>query len=353
MGLFSTTQVTTLSDIRDAISSALTSNGWSRNGNIYNSGNLVNVNISQPEVVNESKDYQRLGFRFGTGNNGSDVTGGPIYKGADTNTSYKCYIMNIIQGNNLLPAELYIYYYPENNSLFGVISSGLFTQFFCFGEYDIDVGGDSTGVFYHCYGSPRTNGQLWDDHFTKSNVMTCYDGSVVGQINSAYITGAPYVLSYVSSGAGARDYMGYSSTGVYMGDDVTNLVERSGYPTGGWALNSLSKAQYPVACSLSLMNNLLASSKSQSVTGFPQLIRADVSIRGADSSDVGDDAFMDIGSIENIRFLAINNLSSGEVITYGEDSWQCWPILEKSDVGFQAFNLKDGTSGYMGMAFKL
>lgn len=64
-----------------------------------------------------------------------------------------------------------------------------------------------------------------------------------------------------------------------------------------------------------------------------------------------DGLFSLIGELSNVRFLRIDNLNPGDVITLGSDDWQCFPILRKDSIVRNGSDVNYG-SGTFGWAFK-
>lgn len=300
-------------DLQTAIQNACTANGWT-----LSSGILSKNGCFFQLVAGTSDGYAQLQLFGGTGRSGTTLTGQP-----PSNDGAKICSNN---GNVIaFPINYEIHLFTNPDEVYCIINyNSDFYQQLSFGKSDVPgIGG--TGAWFSgakrsdqtltdgIYGNKVFMGIDWPDTVT----MSTYEGYGCGLFFDG--RGA-YFCSFVHTGLDATPWRSGNS-----GD-----VALTGYRSAGMQVSNLLM-QLP---NLYNSANVLLPIKP-------------VALRSSGGVTI-------IANPKNARYLRIDNVVPGEIITFGAERWKCYPFYRKDSTVRNGFDWPTGAthSGTFGYAIR-
>ena len=301
-------------DLQTAIQNACTANGWT-----LSSGILSKNGCFFQLVAGTSGGYVQLQLFGGTGQSGTTLTGQP-----PSNYGAKICSNN---GNVIaFPINYEIHLFTNPDEVYCIINyNSDFYQQLSFGKSDVPgIGG--TGAWFSgakrsdqtltdaAYGNKLFMGIGWPDTVT----MYPYEGYGCGLFfDGSSSQGGNYFCSFVHTGLNATPWRSGNSGG----------AELTGYRSAGMQVSNLLQ-QLP---NLYNSANVLLPIKP-------------VALRSSGGVTI-------IANPKNARYLRIDNVVPGEIITFGAEQWKCYPFYRKDStvrngVGWPTGATHSGTFGY-------
>ncbi|AZF90090.1 virion structural protein [Pseudomonas phage vB_PaeS_SCUT-S4] len=302
-------------DLKTAIENACTSNGWAlADGILSKNGCFFQL------IADSLGGYPQLRLHGGTGKSGSTLTGQPP-------SNYGAKVASPVGNQIVFPINYEIHLFTDPDEVYCIINyNSDFYQQLSFGKSDIPgIGGTGawfTGAYRHDYG--LTDATYAHRVFTaiswpEITGVATYAGMCVGLFfeGNASQTGGSYFASFV--------HTGLDSTPWRSGHGGDTLL--SGYRGAGLSVGSL------------LMS--LPNISNQATILLPIKPVARRSSGGATI----------IANPKNARYLRIDNVVPGEIITFGADQWKVYPFYRKdatvrNGVGWSSGATHSGTFGY-------
>lgn len=289
------TSVNNLTELRTALFSALTSNGWTQSGNVIHKGNVyIEVLVTSDSLT----------FRGGTGVDGSDnLTGaaGNICRigRVSSGVADLSWPMSVEVFIGTLPDEVYL-----------VVN------------YDVDK-------------------YQWAAFGQSNQTDLPGTGCWVSASMSSYQTFSTNYISIVNYGGGNTNYQVHTM-GLFWttGTAVSNLNSflHHGLDGGGWSDNiNLPRASSPISG--------LIDAQPNEYNGESVLLPISVWLPRSSSK------VSLVADLEHARYLRIDNHNPGEIITQGSDQWKVYPFyLKNTDVRDAGTNVNH--TGTFGFAFR-
>ena len=293
-------------DLQTAIQNACTANGWT-----LSSGILSKNGCFFQLVAGTSDGYAQLQLFGGTGRSGTTLTGQP-----PSNYGAKICSNN---GNVIaFPINYEIHLFTNPDEVYCIINyNSDFYQQLSFGKSDVPgIGG--TGAWFS--GAKRSDQTLTDsiyDNRVFMNIAWPHTATIFP--HSGYGCGLFFdaVCSFVHTGLDATPWRSGNSDGVAL----------TGYRSAGMQVSNLLQ-QLP---NLYNSANVLLPIKP-------------VALRSSGGVTI-------IANPKNARYLRIDNVVPGEIITFGAEQWKCYPFHRKDStvrngVGWPTGATHSGTFGY-------
>ena len=298
-------------DLQTAIQNACTANGWT-----LSSGILSKNGCFFQLVAGTSGGYAQLQLFGGTGQSGTTLTGQP-----PSNYGAKICSNN---GNVIaFPINYEIHLFTNPDEVYCIINyNSDFYQQLSFGKSDVPgIGG--TGAWFT--GAKRSDQSLTDGTFGFKVFMTTIWPEIAATSSEE---GYPCGL-FFEGGSGS-----YFASFVHTGLDATPW--RSGN-SGNSALTGYRGAGMQVGSLLMQLPNLY---NNASVL----LPIKPVALRSSGGVTI-------IANPKNARYLRIDNVVPGEIITFGAERWKCYPFYRKDStvrngVDWRTGATHSGTFGY-------
>ncbi|AKI28742.1 structural protein [Stenotrophomonas phage vB_SmaS-DLP_2] len=305
-------------DLKTAIENACTSNGWAlADGILSKNGCFFQL------IADSLGGYPQLRLHGGTGKSGSTLTGQPP-------SNYGAKVASPVGNQIVFPINYEIHLFTDPDEVYCIINyNSDFYQQLSFGKSDIPgIGGTGawfTGAYRHDYSlSDATFAHKVFTAISWGDVtgVTTYAGLCVGLFfegNSSQ-TGGSYFASFV--------HTGLDSTPWRSGHGGDTML--SGYRGAGLSVGSL------------LMS--LPNISNQATILLPIKPVARRSSGGATI----------IANPKNARYLRIDNVVPGEIITFGADQWKVYPFYRKDATVRNGVDWSNGAthSGTFGYAIK-
>lgn len=301
-------------DLKTAIENACTANGWAlADGILSKNGCFFQL------IADTSGGYPQLRLHGGTGKSGSTLTGQP-----PSNYGTKICSNN---GNVIVfPINYEIHLFTDPDEVYCVINyNSDFYQQLSFGKSDIPgIGG--TGAWFT--GAKRSDQSLTDANYGAKVFMSAiWPESVYCSPFEGYSCGLFFdgTASFGGSRFGSFVHTGLDSTPWRSGNSgASNLT---GYKPGSSAVGSL----------LLQLPNI----SNQATVLLP--IKP-VAMRSSGGLTI-------IANPKNARYVRIDNIVPGEIITFGADQWKVYPFMRKdatqrNGVSWATGATHTGTFGY-------
>ena len=296
-------------DLQTAIQNACTANGWT-----LSSGILSKNGCFFQLVAGTSDGYAQLQLFGGTGRSGTTLTGQP-----PSNYGAKICSNN---GNVIaFPINYEIHLFTNPDEVYCVINyNSDFYQQLSFGKSDVPgIGG--TGAWFS--GAKRSDQTLTDA--TQGNKVFL---SVSWPESVGTITYDGYGCGLFFDGSGD-----YFCSFVHTGLDATPWRRDTSWE----ALTGYRSAGMQVSNLLMQLPNLYNSANVL-------LPIKPVALRSSGGVTI-------IANPKNARYLRIDNVVPGEIITFGAEKWKCYPFYRKDStvrngVGWDTGATHSGTFGY-------
>ena len=303
-------------DLQTAIQNACTANGWT-----LSSGILSKNGCFFQLVAGTSDGYAQLQLFGGTGQSGTTLTGQP-----PSNYGAKICSNN---GNVIaFPINYEIHIFTNPDEVYCIINyNSDFYQQLSFGKSDVPgIGG--TGAWFS--GAKRSDQTLTNTTYGNKVFMNISWPETVGV--DAY---EGYTLGLFIGGS--EDNGSYNASFVHTGLDATPW--RTGYG-GTSARTGFRSAGKAVANLLQQLPNLYNSANVL-------LPIKPVALRSSGGVTI-------IANPKNARYLRIDNVVPGEIITFGADKWKVYPFYRKDATQRDGVNWVDGAThtGTFGYAIR-
>ena len=278
-------------DLQTAIQNACTVNGWT-----LSSGILSKNGCFFQLVAGTSDGYAQLQLFGGTGRSGTTLTGQPP-------SNYGAKICSNDGNVIAFPINYEIHLFTNPDEVYCIINyNSDFYQQLSFGKSDVPgIGG--TGAWFS--GAKRSDQTLTDAIFGSKVFMDAswpeiaatvpHEGYGCGLFFDSPTSGANYFPSFVHTGLDATPWRSGQSGSQAL----------TGYRAGGAQVGSLLM-QLP---NLYNSANVLIPIKP-------------VALRSSGGVTI-------IANPKNARYLRIDNVVPGEIITFGAERWKCYPFYRK------------------------
>lgn len=291
---------TSFADLQTVLENACVANDW-----VLNSG-ILSKNGCFFKLTNTASQLQLDG---GTGQTTTTLDGSPTF-GVKI-ASITGYAMTFP-----INYDLHVFNNPDEVYLIVNYNSGYYQQL-SFGKSDIPgIGG--TGLWMT--GSIRSNLSVTDSA-TATMKFSIYTSNLGTSITSIGMAGGMFYDA---------PYSPYSTTLVHCGLDVL-----------GWKISGSSAATTGLLCT-SIVSGIL--SALPNLTNNANVL---LPIRAAQYRNSG--GLTIVANLQNARFLRIDNINPGEIITFGSENWKVYPLYKKDtgqrDGGSSAV-AHSGTLGY-------
>ena len=300
-------------DLQTAIQNACRANGWT-----LSSGILSKNGCFFQLVAGTSGGYAQLQLFGGTGQSGTTLTGQPP-------SNYGAKICSNNGNVIVFPINYEIHLFTDPDEVYCVINyNSDFYQQLSFGKSDIPgIGG--TGAWFT--GAKRSDQSLTDMTYGPGVSMFVswpdtvgiagYDGYTCGLFLGGPEHGGSYNANFVHTGLDATPW-------------------RTGYGEYS-ALTGFKSAGSSVGSLLQQLPNLYNSANVL-------LPIKPVALRSSGGVTI-------IANPKNARYLRIDNVVPGEIITFGAEQWKCYPFYRKDStvrngVGWPTGATHSGTFGY-------
>ena len=299
-------------DLQTAIQNACTANGWT-----LSSGILSKNGCFFQLVAGTSDGYAQLQLFGGTGRSGTTLTGQPP-------SNYGTKICSN-EGNVItFPINYEIHLFTNPDEVYCVINyNSDFYQQLSFGKSDVPGIGGTGAWFSGAKGSTQSltgayaNKVFLSVSWPESVATTTYDGFGCGLFLDSSVGGGIYFSSFVHTGLDSTPWRsGYSGTAALTGC-------RGGGSQVGSLLQQLPNLYNSANVLLPIKPVALRSSGGVTIIANPK----------------------------NARYLRIDNVVPGEIITFGAEKWKCYPFYRKDStvrngVSWDTGATHSGTFGY-------
>ena len=312
--VYITGSAASFADLQTAIQNACRANGWT-----LSSGILSKNGCFFQLVAGTSDGYAQLQLFGGTGQSGTTLTGQPP-------SNYGAKICSNNGDVIAFPINYEIHLFTNPDEVYCIINyNSDFYQQLSFGKSDVPgIGG--TGAWFsgakrsdqtltdRTYGNKVFMGIGWPDTVT----MHPYEGYGCGLFfDGSSSQGGNYFCSFVHTGLNATPWRSGNSGG----------AELTGYRSAGMQVSNLLQ-QLP---NLYNSANVLLPIKP-------------VALRSSGGVTI-------IANPKNARYLRIDNVVPGEIITFGAEQWKCYPFYRKNStvrngVAWATGATHSGTFGY-------
>lgn len=302
----------TFADLRTAIHNACTANGWALNDGILSKNGCYFM-----LTAGTQSGYPMLRINGGTGQSGSTLNGQP------PNNYGAMLCSNAGPGAEItFPINYEIHLFTNPDEVYCVINyNSDFYQQLSFGKSDVPgIGG--TGAWFTA--AKRSDQALDSNSYGNKVFMSAYWPSTVGV--SPY-DGFPLGLFFDFNGDLGGSY--FSS---YVHTNLDSTPWRSGNTNGAtWG------GARAVASLLLALPNL--SNQATILLPIKPCARRN------------DGGLTIIANPKNARYLRMDNVVPGEIVTFGSDQWKCYPFMRKdatvrNGVGWATGATHSGTFGY-------
>lgn len=309
-------------DLLTAIQSALTANGWTlTSGVLSKSGcHILLRNVSS---IFAAGPVPGLVASIGNASSGGALTSNPSTQGvrlgpfgappSPGDLSFPC-VYNIHINTN--PDEVYIYV-NYNTDMY---------QYLAWGQNPV-VGMTGTGNWLSgTFGNIATGNQpYYNNPITTSSAFTIYNVGPAGSSGGSTAAG----LFYLNYGAAS------------LGDSAANTIMHTNTATSGmdgWSsFNGIDTPNAYYAIS-ELMKASPNAWNNQSI-----LVNLTISLPASSNKRVI------VGELEHSRYIKINYITPGDIITLGSDKWKIYPNFRK---GTAELNGSGSNTGYYGLAVR-
>jgi len=293
-------------DLQTALQNACTANGWTLSSGILSKNGCF-------FKLSNASNYLRIDG--GTGQSGSTLTGSPSYGGMIA--SITGYVINF-------PVNYEIHLFANPDEVYCVINyNSDFYQQISFGKSDVPgIGG--TGAFF-------TAAYRSDVSLTSASNRLCYWTGSVSSCGISYQSGNTCGLWFgdaPSGGSGACNYVHAGLDSVGWKD--TNVT------TVGVALLGVKYASGILTAIPNLSNN------------------ANILIPIKAIQYRNDNGRTIVLNLRNARYMRLDNVVPGEIITFGSEQWKCYPAYRKDAAVRDGVSWSTGAqhSGTWGYAIK-
>lgn len=299
-------------DLKTAIENACTANGWT-----LSSGILSKNGCFFQLVANTLGGYAQLQLFGGTSQTGTTLNGQPP-------SNYGAKICSN-EGNVIsFPINYEIHLFTNPDEVYCVINfNSDFYQQLSFGKSDVPGIGGTGAWFTGAKGSAQplnganANKAFMSVSWPESVAMTTYDGFACGLFLDSAVGGGSYFSSFVHTGLDSTPW-------------------RSGH-SGSSALTGCRGGGSQVGSLLQQLPNLYNNANVL-------LPIKPVALRSSGGVTI-------IANPKNARYLRIDNVVPGEIITFGAEQWKCYPFYRKDStvrngVGWSTGATHSGTFGY-------
>lgn len=292
----------TFADLQTALQNACTANGWTL------SSGILSKNGCFLKLSNAS-NYLRIDG--GTGQSGSTLTGSPAY--GQMIGSITGYVVNF-------PINYEIHLFANPDEVYCIVNyNSDFYQQISFGKSDVPgIGG--TGAWFT--GSYRS-----DVNLKMASSRLVYMSSYTSNCGTSPYNGMACGLFFCQGTSGIY-FGGY----VHCGLDSVGWKEE-GSSTAGSGLYGISYAAGLLTAMPNLSNN------------------ANVLVPIKAIQYRNDNGRTVVANFRNARYLRIDNVVPGEIITFGAEQWKCYPMYRKdatvrNGVSWSTGAQHSGTWGY-------
>jgi hypothetical protein len=302
--------------LMSALSSALTSNGFSASGNVFYKGTLY-VELKVPTTG--TTPYNRIEVKGGTGRSGSTLTGGIAAFNANYDGTVSLGTCIASGGTELqYPCTYHIHISDSPDEVYMFVNdSGTRWSWLAFGQSGVS-GISGTGNWYGASVSSRNNTSIGRVSTTSGSTGTqaglfCYNspsGTPTNQVQ-------PFNCS-VNHGFDSNPWS-------MCGNDV-------GISTGltSWTVSASS-------CDASTANTPLWAAQPNAWNGQAILMRIQgYVLRPSSKSSL-------VLDIQHSRYIRNTNYNDGDILTIGSDQWKIYPFIMKN-----ASTPNGNTSGHSG-----
>ena len=300
-------------DLQTAIQNACTANGWT-----LSSGILSKNGCFFQLVAGTSGGYAQLQLFGGTGQSGTTLTGQPP-------SDYGAKICSNNGNVIAFPINYEIHLFTNPDEVYCIINyNSDFYQQLSFGKSDVPgIGG--TGAWFS--GAKRSDQTLTDATEGDKVFLSVSWPESVGVVGYDGYTSGLFL-------GGPEDSGSYNASFVHTGLDATPW--RTGHG-GSSALTGFRSAGKTVANLLQQLPNLYNSANVL-------LPIKPVALRSRGGVTI-------IVNPKNARYLRIDNVVPGEIITFGAEQWKCYPFYRKDStarngVAWAIGATHSGTFGY-------
>ncbi len=287
-------------DLQTALQNACTANGWTLSSGILSKNGCF-------FKLSNASNYLRIDG--GTGQSGSTLTGSPAY--GQMIGSITGYVVNF-------PINYEIHLFENPDEVYCVINyNSDFYQQISFGKSDVPgIGG--TGAWF--IGSYRSDVSL-----TNALNRLVYMSASPSTCGTTPYSGLACGLFFCQSAAGSGGY-------VHCGLDSVGW-KQEGSTTAGSGLYGISYAAGLLTAMPNLSNN------------------ANVLVPIKAIQYRNDNGRTIVLNLRNSRYMRIDNVVPGEIITFGAEQWKCYPAYRKDatvrdGVGYPTGAQHSGTWGY-------
>ena len=299
-------------DLKTAIENACTANGWT-----LSSGILSKNGCFFQLVAGTSDGYARLQLFGGTSQTGTTLNGQPP-------SNYGAKICSNVGNVISFPINYEIHLFTNPDEVYCIINyNSDFYQQLSFGKSDVPgIGG--TGAWFT--GAKRSDQTLTDTTRGDKVSMAVYWPETVGVASNGGYTCGLFL-------GGSEHGGSHNANFVHTGLDATPW--RTGYG-GDSALTGFKSAGSSVGSLLQQLPNLY-NNANVLLPIKPTAVRSSGGITI-------------IANPKNARYLRIDNVVPGEIITFGAEQWKCYPFYRKdatarNGVGWPGAT-HSGTFGY-------
>ena len=297
----------TFADLQTALQNACTANGWTLSSGILSKNGCF-------FKLSNASNYLRIDG--GTGRSGSTLTGSPAY--GQMIGSITGYVVNF-------PINYEIHLFANPDEVYCIVNyNSDFYQQISFGKSDVPgIGG--TGAWFS--GAKQSDQTLTDATYGNKVFLSVEWPETVGVAGYNGYTSGLFL-------GGPEDNGSYNASFVHTGLDATPW--RTGYG-GSSALTGFRSAGTAVANLLQQLPNLYNSANVL-------LPIKPVALRSSGGVTI-------IANPKNARYLRIDNVVPGEIITFGAEQWKCYPFYRKDStvrngVAWLTGATHSGTFGY-------
>lgn len=302
---------TSIVDLMSQLATALTSEGYAQNGNIF-SKSTVFVEIRQAtKLTAPFTAYDRLEIRMGTGRSGTTLTGAPPDKqqfGYSVFNGKFCFAP--ARGSSYIaftfPSTYYILINTDPHEVYFFLNDDSTRwTYLCFGEGGaIDLPG--TGNWY---------------------AATSYQGSTED------VVGMPNISKGILFGD--SDFGGDLNTPPPHVCAVQHGLDGMDWSLVGGGVGNLSATRWentPSVASCKIETEVLWASQPNTWNSQAVLLRIPAYInRGSSKVSL-------VACTQHSRYIRIDNYNDGDIITLGSDKWKVFPFIRKNTL------VRDGVS---------
>jgi hypothetical protein len=315
-------------DLQTAIEDAAIANGYTRTNGILSKDSCY-FRLDVVSHTLSSVSYPGLSLRGGTSQSGSSLNGQPTAQYTNDNAVK---VSSSFDNPISFPVDYEIFTFTNPDEVYCVFKYNVdYYQMLAFGKSDVaGIGG--TGAWFNASMNLLNVPTSTSNNYRAQTLKTdCYaDGLGISSFNSNAGLGSP--LFFSSTSANTRLASGF------IHFDLDSLV--------GWrTLNNYNQASTGLQGS-SWAAGLLTSLPSPFNSATVLIPIKLINLRATTSTHTI------VGNLKNSRYLRIDNLDVGDIITYGSEQWKIYPVLRKNSALRDGPSTADFHSGTFGYAIK-